>query len=60
MSPGEDANVVVFDPRERWRASRDTLQSRATNTPYDGRELRGRVRALVAKGELVVSEGALT
>jgi len=60
MRVGEDANVVVFDPRERWRASRETLQSRATNTPYDGRALQGRVRALVAKGALVVREGELT
>jgi len=59
MTAGEDANVVVFDPRARWRASREDLQSRATNTPYDQRALRGRVRALVARGELVVSEGAL-
>ncbi len=59
MTAGEDANVVVFDPRERWRVARDRLQSRATNTPYDGRELRGRVRVLVAKGELVVRDGVL-
>ncbi|MFY9782287.1 MAG: dihydroorotase [Acidimicrobiales bacterium] len=60
MSVGEDANIVVFDPGQRWVASRDALQSRAVNTPYDGRAMRGRVRALIAKGELVVDGGALT
>ena len=60
MTPGEDANIVVFDPTVRWTVSREALQSRATNTPYDCRELRGRVRALVAKGQVVVSEGQLT
>jgi dihydroorotase len=60
MTEGEDANLVVFDPGERWRASKSTLQSRATNTPYDGRAMLGRVRALVAKGELVVRDGSLT
>lgn len=59
MEVGEDANVVIFDPRERWSARRDTLQSRATNTPYDGRSMLGRVRSLVVKGELVVAEGVL-
>ena len=59
MTEGEDANLVVFDPGERWCASKSTLQSRATNTPYDGRAMLGRVRALVAKGELVVRDGSL-
>jgi dihydroorotase len=60
MTEGEDANLVVFDPGERWRASKSTLQSRATNTPYDGRAMLGRVRSLVAKGALVVRDGSLT
>ncbi len=59
MHAGEDANVVVFDPAQRWTARRDALQSRATNTPYDGRAMFGKVRALIAKGELVVDDGAL-
>jgi dihydroorotase len=60
MVDGEDANVVVFDPSAHWTVSRESLQSRATNTPYDGRAMTGRVRTLVAKGSLVVDEGSLT
>jgi dihydroorotase len=56
---GEDANLVVFDPAANWRARRDELQSRATNTPYDGRAMTGRVRALLARGDLVVDDGVL-
>jgi dihydroorotase-like cyclic amidohydrolase len=56
---GEDANVVVFDPHARWRVRSEDLQSRAKNTPYDGRELSGRVRTTVAKGRLIVNEGLL-
>ncbi|HEY5266562.1 MAG TPA: dihydroorotase [Acidimicrobiales bacterium] len=59
MGEGDDANVVLFDPRERWNVRRDELQSRAMNTPYDGRQLLGRVRTLIAKGELVVHDGVL-
>jgi dihydroorotase-like cyclic amidohydrolase len=59
MTVGEDANVVVFDPRTQWMVSRNHLESRATNTPYDGRAMTGKVRALVAKGSLVVDEGSL-
>jgi dihydroorotase len=59
MAVGEDANVVVFDPRVQWTVSRDHLESRAINTPYDRRAMTGKVRALVAKGALVVHEGSL-
>jgi dihydroorotase len=60
MTAGEDANVIVFDPDARWRVDRFALASRATNTPYDEREMRGRVRALVVRGSLVVQDGTLT
>ncbi len=56
---GDDANLVVFDPQVRWNARRDALHGRSTNTPYDGRELFGKVRATLAKGHLVVDEGEL-
>ncbi|MHB1208277.1 MAG: dihydroorotase [Acidimicrobiales bacterium] len=56
---GEDANIVVFDPHARWRVVADSLQSRARNTPYEGREMLGRVRSTVAKGRLIVNEGLL-
>jgi dihydroorotase len=59
LRPGEDANVVVFDPATRWRVERTALASRATNTPYDQREMRGRVRTLVVRGALVVNDGTL-
>jgi dihydroorotase len=59
LRPGEDANVVVFDPSARWRVERGALASRATNTPYDQREMRGRVRTLVVRGAVVVNDGTL-
>ncbi|HUX03570.1 MAG TPA: dihydroorotase [Acidimicrobiales bacterium] len=57
LAAGEDANLVVFDPASRWSASRDDLHGRSTNTPYDGRAMMGRVRATIAKGNLVVDQG---
>ena len=56
---GEEANLTVFDPRAHWVASRAVLQSRARNTPYDGRPLSGRVTTTIARGQLVVHEGQL-
>jgi dihydroorotase len=60
LSPGEDANLVIFDPHEQYVVDRATLHSRATNTPYDGRSLTGRARHLVVNGRVVVANGQLT
>jgi dihydroorotase len=59
VSEGEDANLVVFDPSLVWTAHNEELQSRAHNSPYDGRVMRGRVRTTIAKGSLVVNDGIL-
>ena len=59
VAAGEDANLVVFDPAQRWRVDASALQSRARNTPYDGREMVGRARALVVRGRPVLVDGAL-
>jgi dihydroorotase len=59
VAEGEDANLTVFDPRATWTVRRDELHSRARNTPYDGRQLTGRVTATIARGQLVVHEGEL-
>jgi dihydroorotase len=59
LEAGEDANLVVFDPHERWTVRADQLHSRSTNTPYEGRELLGRVRTTLVRGRLVVDGGTL-
>ena len=59
LEVGEDANVVVFDPTLTWTARNEDLHSRATNSPYDGRSMRGKVRATVAKGRVIVEDGVL-
>ena len=60
MIVGDDANITVFDPASRWTVDRHALASRSMNTPYDGREMSGRVRATIAKGRLIVDQGVLT
>jgi len=51
---GAAANVCVIDPQERWTVDPRRLASRSHNTPYAGRQLRGRVRHTVVDGEAVV------
>ncbi len=57
---GAVANLCVFDPARRWTVVPESLASRAGNTPYAGRELRGKVRHTVLRGEPVVVDGCAT
>lgn len=59
MSIGEDANIVVFDPTATYVVDRYALASKARNTPYHGRELRGRARATIVRGVVVQESGEL-
>jgi dihydroorotase len=56
---GRPANLVVFDPDERWTVE-PPFVSRSRNSAFTGRALVGRVRYTVRQGELTVSEGKAT
>ena len=47
------ADLIIFDADYGYRMSRDTMQSMATNTPYDGQLMQGKVmRAFVGGNEI--------
>lgn len=47
---GSPANIVIFDPREKWVA--DSFVSKSRNSPYLGREMTGRVVTTVFEGRV--------
>ncbi|MBA3414828.1 MAG: dihydroorotase, partial [Chloroflexia bacterium] len=51
LAPGAPADVVVFDPDERWTPTVELLRTKSANTPLLGMELRGRVRMTLVGGE---------
>ena len=54
------ANVVVFDPGARWTVAADAMQSLSHNTPFEGRELTGRVVHTFYDGVQTVRDGAVS
>jgi dihydroorotase len=60
IKPGAAANLTVFDPSQEWTVEPERLASRARNTPFAGRTLRGRVRHTILYGEPVVIDGEAT
>jgi dihydroorotase len=55
--PGAPANLCVVDPDETWTVSGTAMASLSSNTPYEGRTLRGRVRHTIRAGVPVVVDG---
>ena len=46
-------DVTVFDPAETWVFRAAASRSKSKNTPFDGTEMKGRVKATVVGGKVV-------
>jgi len=57
LRPEMDADFVVFDPEAAFRVNAQQLEHRHKLTPYDGRELRGAVRATFLRGKKIYDGG---
>ncbi len=53
MSLGAVADLVIFDPDEAWTIDPEQFASKARNTPFAGRTVKGRVKYTVVKGEVI-------
>ena len=57
IMPGVPANLCVIDPNVGWTVSGTAMASLSSNTPFEGRTLKGRVRHTISAGEAVVVDG---
>lgn len=53
LGVGAPADVTVFDPAEAWEVDPSAFASKSRNTPFAGRELRGRNRLTIVGGRVV-------
>ncbi|MGN0142435.1 MAG: dihydroorotase [Roseburia sp.] len=56
IQPGKAADIVIFDPQVTYKIDKNKFASKGRNTPFDGREVTGRVRMTIVDGEIVYSE----
>ncbi|MGY1456976.1 dihydroorotase [Streptomyces sp. SS8] len=59
VSAGEPANLTLVDPAYRGTVDSARFASRSRNTPYQGRELPGRVTHTFLRGRATVMDGKL-
>tara|TARA_Y100000748_G_scaffold286864_1_gene270515 strand:+ start:543 stop:1835 length:1293 start_codon:yes stop_codon:yes gene_type:complete len=49
---GAEAELVLFDPSERWIFNENNVFSKSKNSPFYNRELIGKVRYTISKGKI--------
>lgn len=54
IEKGSPADLVIFDPEERWIPK--TYLSLSSNSPFTGKELYGKVKYTICSGQLVYDE----
>ncbi len=52
---GEEANLTLFSPLERWIFDKSAIGSKSSNTPWLGKELTGKVLSVYVKGQYFVN-----
>lgn len=52
LAIGADADVTVIDPNMRWTVAPAEFQSKSTNTPFAGWELKGRATTVIVGGRI--------
>jgi dihydropyrimidinase len=57
VAVGSDADLVVFDPKERFTVTARTNHQNVDYTPYEGYTGKGAPRMVIAQGKVLVSEG---
>ena len=53
LTVGAHADLCVFDPQSSWKVAPGALKSQGKNTPFNGYEMRGRVRYTLLDGQVV-------
>jgi len=53
LVPGSPADLVLFDPAEKWTFRAADSRSRSKNTPFDGWELQGRIHLTLCAAAVV-------
>ena len=51
VAEGGPADLVLFDPKEEWKAER--FHSRSANSPFLGRTMKGKIHYTICAGRCV-------
>ena len=53
IEEGKVADITIFDPNERYTYTKDMIVSKSKNSPFIGKELKGKVKYTIVGGKIV-------
>jgi dihydroorotase len=56
IEKGQKANMTVFDPKHRWVYDRDSIHSKSLNSPYIGKQMKGKSVAVINGNQYFISD----
>ena len=56
LSLGSDADITIFDPEEVWTIDPEQFASKARDTPFAGREVKGKVKYTIVGGNVIYQD----
>lgn len=59
LLPGSDADIVVWDPKQEWEFTAETMQSAAGYCPMEGTKVKGAPKQVYLRGQLVAEDGKI-
>ena len=59
IEEGKIADITIFDPNETYTYTKEMIVSKAKNSPFIGKELKGRVKYTLVNGNIVYKDERL-
>jgi dihydropyrimidinase len=56
LTPGSDADIVLFDPDVEWTMSAETLHMNTDFCPFEGRDVIGKPKTVLCRGKVVLRD----
>ena len=47
---GTEAEIAIYDPKLEWKFSLENIYSKSKNSPFLGREMKGKIKSTIVKG----------
>lgn len=59
LSPGSDADIVVWNPETEWTITRETQHTNIDYCPMEGTKIQGRAEKVFLRGQLIAENGEI-
>lgn len=56
IEEGKIADITIFDPNQKYLYTKDRIVSKSKNSPFIGKELKGKIKYTIVDGRVVYSE----